>query len=147
MLALTATIGLTAAALPLVTFSAGQDQIVRFRRERVPVYDASLTPRFIANRAYVLAAAGNASGRVYAWDQSNAFVQVAAPAAAQLWLACRDLEAMPLACAARMTLDAGGAIAVSAIRRERALPTRPVYANQLANLPNCPGDPRCPASR
>lgn len=130
-----------------VQFSSGPDQIVQLKADKAIAYGADDRPLFNGTRAFILAAAGNASGRVYEWDLARGKVRVSAPGKPAAWLACSDLRDMSVACSTSLRIASDGGLVIAG--RPSPGPNRgaqPPFspATNAAGLPDCPGDPRCP---
>lgn len=137
--------------LTVVEFAGGPDQLITFNAGKVVAYDANDTPVFKADRAFLFGDAsklGNMAGRVFAWDLVRKKVRVSAAGRPQIWLACSELKAMPLACSTNLRIANDGSLVISGIGSNGGLRGGgPIEADAatLARLPDCPGDPRCPS--
>lgn len=137
--------------LTVVEFAGGPDQLITFNAAKVVAYDANDTPMFKADRTFLFGNAsklGNAAGRVFAWDLVRKKVRVSAAGRPQVWLACSELKAMPLACSTTLRIANDGSLVISGIGPNGGLRgSGPIEADAatLARLPDCPGDPRCPS--
>jgi len=150
-------IGLPAAAvaqafsLTVVEFAGGPDQLITFNTGKVVAYDASDTPMFRADRAFLFgdgSKLGNPAGRVFAWDLVRKKVRVSAAGRPQIWLACSELKPMSLACSTTLRIANDGSLVISGTGLNGGLRGNgPIEADAatLARLPDCPGDPRCPS--
>lgn len=98
----------------------------------VVVYGAQGAPLFRANLDYILSAADNSSGKIFATDPSLRRVRVSRDGTDEYWLSCDQLEPIVTACPTQAPPTAATA-------------TRPRSAAvRGGGIPNCPGDPRCP---
>lgn len=138
-------------ALSVVEFAGGPDQLVNFTGAKVVAYDAGDQPLFRADRAFLFGGTsklGNPAGRVFAWDLSRKKVRVSAAGKPQIWLACSELKAMPLACSTTLRIANDGALVISGTSVGGGVRgSNPIEADAatIARLPDCPGDPRCPS--
>ncbi|MBY0520401.1 MAG: hypothetical protein K2P79_08260 [Sphingomonas sp.] len=137
-------------ALTVVEFAGGPDQLITFNATKVVAYDASDTPMFRADRAFLFgngSKLGNPGGRVFAWDLARRKVRVSAAGRPQLWLSCSELKPMSLACSTTLRIANDGSLVISGTGPNGGLrgsgPMEPDAAT-LSRLPDCPGDPRCP---
>lgn len=128
------------AADPIVQFNTGPVQRYELLRDKVIVYGDDGRPRFAATAAFLATASGPGGPRLWAWDQTAKRVRISADGPG-MWLACADLAAMPLVCAARVHIGADGGIIVDQPTTRRG---RPQATPEMFGLPLCPGDPRCP---
>lgn len=134
-----------------VEFSGGPAQNAQLAKPKVTVYGDDAAPAFMGDQAFVFGYAGNSSGRVYEWDTVRQRVRISADGQPGVWLACDDLQAMPIACSTSLKLSMDGALLIGASNGGSA--TRPTRGGVLPGkgsapngrgVPNCPGDPRCP---
>lgn len=82
----------------LVHFLDNAPQIARVKGRLATTYDDKGRRMFQAGDAYIRAYAENPTGRVFVWDPLFQRVRVSPEGAAEVWLSCRELRPMPIAC-------------------------------------------------
>ena len=82
----------------LVHFLDHAPQITRVKGRLATAYDEKGRRLFQAGDAYIRAYAENPTGRVFVWDPLFQRVRVSPEGAAEVWLSCRELQPMPIAC-------------------------------------------------
>ena len=133
--------------ITVVQFAGGQDQVVEFKFTKAVAYGADDKPLFNGTRMFILGFTGNTAGRVFSWDLARDKVRVSPAGKPAVWLACADLQAMPLACSTSLRMGSDGSLIVSGSGggvHNRGTPPPGSGRVDLGQLPDCPGDPRCP---
>jgi hypothetical protein len=128
-------------------FASDQAPEVRLRSAIVTVHDKANRAIFRGTAEFLFGA--SATGRAFAWDLARNRIRVSEEEEAELWLSCKDVAPMPIACAATIKLSADGRSLkqgrpAAPSRRSGKANSNALEAGQLARLPLCPGDPRCP---
>lgn len=140
--ALTAgTVSAQSPKLPVVEFSDVAVDQAQLLHDRATVYDGAGQPIFTGTQAFIREVAENADGRLFAYDQMAMRVRVTPYGESPMWLSCRDLQPMKLACATHFGLAQDGVLDLTPVPKDWA-PVLPTVTH--ATGPDCPGDLRCP---
>jgi|GEM_PF-2985413 len=118
------------------------ERITRYH-DSIVVADSSGKPKFRADLAHFLALAENPDGYIIEWRLRARQVRISIDPSLDYWVSCEDVRTTGLACGgAKATTD--GLIFRAA---EPKPPLRSGPGLSAPEIPDCPGDVRCPKPR
>jgi hypothetical protein len=118
------------------------EKITRYR-DSIQVFDANGKPKFRADLDHILLLAENPDGFIIEWRLRARQVRISIDPVLDYWVSCDDVRTTGLACgSAKATSD--GLIFRAA---EPKPPLRAGPGLSAPEIPDCPGDVRCPKPR
>ena len=123
-------IGVALAALASVAAAPAPAPVLKLAGETATIENADGEPQFVIRDLAYLAETYGSAIEPAAYDRATRRFRVTPAAQPSLWIRCADLAPAPAACRRAPT---------GAVRDEMEGP-----GPMSRNLPDCPGDPRCP---